>query len=196
MVVINATMTKRDLLAQSFKRSWEPSKWALCAHNLWRAADILFSAYKESTAQNGEPIRPEDTEMHIPATLLYGYAIENALEGLLVKQLTLKRTECAKLPGWNKHDLAVLFDQTKLQIAAPKHQKDYRLLLVTLTAHVVWAGKYPSPFKLDDGDRGFILPEQWQQENENPIVGFHPTAVNILSREKLKELFNLVIDNI
>ena len=127
----------------------------------------------------------------IPATLLYGYAVENALKGFLVSKLQLNQSGGEKLRGWRQHDLAALFDQAKLQIPNKKHT-EYRLLLVTLTAHIVWAGKYPSPFKFEDGDRGFVLPKQWQQENGNPMVDLPPTTVNILSREKLKELFRLI----
>jgi hypothetical protein len=190
------TMTKRELNEGDFKKRWCSGNWALCAENLWRAADILFSAYQESTAENGEPLHWENTELHIPATLLYAYAMENAIKGLLVRKLKLNRSGCEKVQGWRQHDLAALFDQTKDQIAIEEYRKEYRLLLVTLTAHIVWAGRYPSPFKLTDGDRGFVLSRQWQQENGNPIVDLPPTTVNILSREKLKELFRLMIDEI
>jgi hypothetical protein len=189
-------LKKQEILDRWFKGKWAASSWAANARNLWRAADVLFVAFQQSVAENGEPINCEDTELDNPATLLYGYAIENAIKGLLIKRLKLNESACEKLRGWRQHDLAQLFDQTNTQIGNERHKKEFRLLLVTLTAHILWAGKYPSTFQLRHGDKGFLMHRQWQPENASPIEGLPPLAVNILSRERLKDLFTLLNNQI
>ncbi len=167
----------------------------MSAENLYRAADVLFSAYRASTAENGEPINFEDTELNIPATLLYGYAIENAIKGTLIKKLGLNQDDCKKLPEWHKHDLVSLFNKAQVQTPDKKQNEEFRRLLVILTAQILWAGKYPATFKLVNGNKGFFLPEQWEYESVK-TKNMPPSTVNILMRQKLKQLFGLLINQI
>lgn len=188
-------MTKQEILDLWFKRRWSAGSWAVSAENLLRAADILFSAYQASTAENGEPINCEDTELNIPATLLYGYAIENAIKGTLIKKLGLKQNDCQRLPGWHKHDLVSLFNKAQIQTPDKEQKEEFRRLLVILTAQILWAGKYPATFKLVNGNKGFLLPEQWEYESAK-TRNMPPATMNILMRQKLKQLFRLLINEI
>ena len=188
-------MTKQEIHDVWFKRTWSASSWAARAGNLWRAADILFSAYQASTAEDGEPINCEDTELNIPATLLYAYAIENAVKGTLIKKLKLSPSDYENLSGWRRHDLVVLFNKAEIQTLDKEQKKEYRHLLVILTAQILWAGKYPSTFEPANGNKGFFLPEQREYESVK-TTNMPPSTVNIEMREKLKRLFRLLINEI
>ena len=188
-------MTKQEIHDVWFKRTWSASSWATSAGNLWRAADILFSAYQASTAENGEPINCEDTELNIPATLLYAYAIENAVKGTLIKKQKLSPCGYQKLPGWSNHDLVLLFKKAEIQTLDEEQKKEYSRLFVILTAQIRWAGKYPSTYELAKGNNGFLLPEQWEYESVK-TTNMPPSTVNIEMREKLKKLFGLLVNDI
>jgi hypothetical protein len=188
-------MTKQEIHDVWFKRTWSASSWAANAENLWRAADILFSAYQASTAEDGEPINWEETELNIPATLLYAYAIENAVKGTLIKKLKLSPCDYQNLHGWRKHVLVVLFDQAEVQTLDEEQKKECKRLLEILTAQILWAGKYPSTFEPANGNKGFFLPEQWEYESVK-TTNMPPSTVNIEMRQRLKILFRLLINEI
>src|SRR5258706_16474775 len=95
-----------------FDECWTPLAWARTAENLRRAAAILFSVYNSSRAENGEPLNEEDIAMDAPATLLFGYALENAIKGYLVKTKNISRSNYNKVPGWSAHDLTRLLEIT------------------------------------------------------------------------------------
>src|SRR5437867_726837 len=84
-----ASEQKASLLRKWYDQAWSADNWAASAGNLWRAAQVLFLAYESSTDENGEPVRPEDMELNVPATLLFGYATENAIKALLIKKRKL-----------------------------------------------------------------------------------------------------------
>jgi hypothetical protein len=188
-------VTKQEIHDVWFKRTWSAISWATNAKNLWRAADILFSAYQASTAEDGEPINCEDTELNIPATLLYAYAIENAVKGTLIKKLKLSPSDYEQLPGWRIHDLVVLFNKAEIQTIEYEQKKEYRHLLKILTAQILWAGKYPSTFDPANGNRGFFLSEQCEYESVK-TKNMPPSTVNIEIRHRLKILFRLLINEI
>jgi len=187
-------MTKEEIPDIWFKGTWSASSWATNAENLWRAADILFSAYQASTADDGEPINYEDTELNIPATLLYAYAIENAIKGTLIKKLKLSPYDCQQLQEWHKHNLAVLFKKAEIETLDEKQKDEYGRLLKILMAHILWAGKYPSTFE-PVGNNGFFMPEQWEYESVK-ITNKPPSTVNIEMKHRLKILFRLLINEI
>lgn len=170
-----------------FKRKLTADYWGMCARNLWQAAEVLFSAYESSTAENGEPIHPENTELNIPATLLYGYSMENAIKGLLIKKHNLDVTNLSNYKReneWMHHELVALFNDTG--ISASKKDK---LILKTLTQHILWAGKYP----VSKNFERFILPNQYEHDSLPPVKNFPPSSVNISMRHELKKLFNMLL---
>ena len=188
-------MKKEEIHDVWFKRKWSASSWASSALNLWRAADILFSAYQASTAEDGEPINCEDTELNIPATLLYAYAIENALKGTLIKKLKLTPGDCQKMAEWHRHDLVGLFGKAKIQKLDAEQKKEYRRLLAILTAQIQWAGKYPSTFELSNGNKGFLLAEQWEYKSVK-TANMPPSKVNVVMRHKLENFREHLIKEI
>jgi len=133
----------QDNLTQKQREDWfrdmsQPEQWAGTAANLWQAADILFR--EALTDRDGVPFVPENMHMNVPATLLYGYALENAIKGLLIKTRKLNWHDLlsyTKIKQWKQHDLVSLIMDTGIQVSGEEKQ-----LLKTLTAHIVWAGKY------------------------------------------------------
>jgi hypothetical protein len=69
----------------------------MSAEKLHHAAGLLFSAYEQSQDETGEPIEFDDVEMDGPATLLYSYAMENAIKGYLVKMLNLRASDFTEI---------------------------------------------------------------------------------------------------
>jgi hypothetical protein len=169
-----------------FEREWSADSWITSAKRSHRAAEVLFKVYGASRAENGEPINVEDLEMDGPATLLLGYAIENAIKGYLIEKLKLDATKCKADKLWKAHDLCALFAKTGL-----KATTEQLLLLKTLTAFVLWAGKYPASF-VCDGERGFLLPEQY--DHAKVCKNMPPSTLDYLMRHKVDELFRDLLD--
>jgi hypothetical protein len=135
-----------------FKQKEDSKEWAFTAADLRRAAEILFEAEHESRYPDGEPKNPEDEQMDGPATLLCGYAIENAIKGYLIKKHGgLKAAISASGTAWQKHRLGLLAKQTGIPLS-----RDLELVLGTMEAFVRWAGKYPISLKRDE----FTIPKQ------------------------------------
>lgn len=170
----------RRLLEKHYDRQWTPDPWLRRAKDLRRAAEILFKAYEASKTEEGVPVEIEDVDMNIPATLLLGYAVENALKAFLIKCCRWDAEKCKKSKPWRTHNLPSLFEETKLVATA-----EQLLLLKTLTAFILWAGKYPVAFEVS-GDRGFLLPEQY----DGPYIckGLPPSRLTSSSKVRVGEL--------
>jgi hypothetical protein len=143
----------RRIITNAFhKYKEDPDQWGDTASLLRRAAQLLFTAEQKSGPDaNGEPIHPEDQGIDNPATLLYGYAIENAIKGYLIEKLNgYKNAEQEAGHAWN-HCLCDLAGKTGLPLT-----DDQRHLLRTLQSFVIWAGRYPIPKKPEKFD--FLIP--------------------------------------
>ena len=186
---MGAKQRSDSLLYESFEESWGPEHWAATAVNLRRAAEVLFSAYDGSMAADGEPINPEDMQLDKPATLLYGYAFENAVKGLLIKKLSLGSSH--KFDSiWKGHDLRGLVAQTGTSASGEEG-----MLLDLLTAHILWAGKYPRALQFE-GKHGFVLPEQYDHVSPHITEDMPPRTLDVSMRWMLEPLFNHLLDRI
>lgn len=174
---------KQKVLTNWFISNWKPCAWLSRAENLRRAANILFAACDASRDEDGEPVNPENTSMDEPATLLYGYAIENAIKGYLIKAYNWNHERCSKLPEWGEHNLEMLFRKTGLQAS-----KAQLMLLKLLTAHVRWAGKYPAFFSFS-GARGFVLPEQYEHPPFGVPKDMSPRTLDFSMRCQMDAVF-------
>lgn len=115
------------------------------------AADALWKSCRESCLPDGEPIHPENVDLDDPATMLYGYAVETAIKACLIKKFgSYDRAEKTAGTAWS-HNLPVLARLTGLTVT-----KDQLLLLETLRAFALWAGRYPISKKQEC----YILPKQ------------------------------------
>src|ERR1700722_11223334 len=130
--------------------------WLRSADSLWQAGDLLFADYRASTDDDGVPVHAGNIALNTPATLLYGYSMENILKGLLVKKFQLKPNEYKGRSGWKMHNLTLLFKQTGSDCGDHESQAQYQMLLKTLSAFIVWAGRYPVPFEIPAALDGFF----------------------------------------
>ena len=146
---------KKRLCAGEFTRNQnDPEEWGATAWNLRTAANVLFEAYGETwEGPGGEPIHPENEHLDSPATMLYGWAMENMIKGYLVKKHSgFEQARAAKQSEWNGHKLSGLALATGLSLT-PEQQ----LLLRNLEAFIVWAGRYPIPMKWEH----YTIPKQY-----------------------------------
>ena len=132
-----------------------PNAWASAALNLSMAADVLFEAYSESWAPDGEePRHPENEHLNSPASMLYGCALENAIKGYLIrKHGGFEPAKTAYPNAWTKHRLLDLAMSTGLPLS-----NDQKLCLKSAEAFVRWAGRYPISFTRQE----FTIPKQFQ----------------------------------
>lgn len=164
-----------------FQYRWKANAWITSAENLHHAAELLFQRHAAASGDDGEPVVPEDMPLDNPATLLFGYAMENALKGFLIMKLNLDPVSAPKIPGWKHHHLDRLFQKTEIA----ENSEQLRLLKI-LSAHIVWAGKYPASFEFE-GSHGFTLPKQ---------SGLYPMPFDRTMRETLKPLFEALVDSV
>jgi hypothetical protein len=126
-----------------------PERWVTQAHRLKDSADLLYAAYLDDLRRFGKTqnISSLKNLTHvIPATFLYGLAIENLLKAILMKNEPDRVSE-GKLRKWPSggHDLIALATTSRIELTAEE-----RDLLQRLTHFIRWAGRYPIPMKLDD----------------------------------------------
>jgi hypothetical protein len=175
---------KNALYDRVYKEKEDPKEWAFTAQDLRRAAQILFDAKRDSSYPDGEPKNPEDEHMDGPATLLYGYAVENAIKGYLIKKHgSLKIASLAGGSDWRSHRLLRLAEQTGIPLS-----QDLSLLLGTLEAFVRWAGKYPISLNRNE----FTIPKQFCSGEHMTPNELNWTTVEILD-EFVKRLTNEIL---
>jgi hypothetical protein len=144
-----------------------PSSWKRKANRLKYAADRLFDLYFESvtrflarfTKEAEEGIGPiaswhtaseeelgkevTDISLITEYCLLMGYALENLLKGILMAEHPEYFKPDSKITDISSHNLISLCKRCSLQITADEEE-----LLIKLTDHILWVGKYPVPLEL------------------------------------------------
>jgi hypothetical protein len=78
-----------------------------------------------------------------PAEMLLGFAIENALKGLMIAHDPALTSEEKLAKTLLEHDLCVLAACANVTVTAAENA-----ILEALTCLVVWAGRYPTPTRL------------------------------------------------
>ena len=156
-----AVTDPKEFAKQLFKAGQQPAAWLRSAGHLRDAAEAILEhelpaeraysqafklADEEATAESVRNDTGEGTAEikaiapnYPPAQLLYAYAIENVLKGLIV----LKRPDLIrehKLHGeLQSHDLNKLAKKAKVTV----DQQHERPVLEALTHLSKWAGRYP-----------------------------------------------------
>lgn len=187
--------TKRlELLEDLFKHKWTAEGWAMEAQILKRASDVLFAAHKASTTVDGKPTgEVEDTMLNKPATLLYGYAMENAIKANLIKKFGLNEKSLSswkKENHWKSHNLRSLIAET--DVSATEEQI---LLLDSLTAAVNWAGKYPTSFSFQGQKNPFVMPKQYDYAT-GVCEDMPASPLDMSTIQKLNPVFQRLVDGI
>jgi hypothetical protein len=152
-----------------------PEAWGATAGNLRIAADVLFQACRESW-QDDEPIHPENQPLDSPATMLYGYAMENAIKGYLIKKHGgvehdgFEKAKAANEKAWS-HEISKLAEATGLHPTS-----EQKLLLLNLERFIRWAGRYPIPKKWGE----FTISKQLHAGDDMTPSQIEPHEIQIL----------------
>ena len=139
-----------------FKHLNKVHHWKSKANKLKHCADVLFDAYLAAhQITDEEKSESEDSNIDDVATFLYGLAMENILKASLLSEGIAKiRGDdtidwCAE--GAKDHDLFQICQTLKF-IQLDISQKK---LMERLSAFVSWAGKYPTPWKIENRTQNF-----------------------------------------
>jgi hypothetical protein len=190
-----------------FKAGQQPASWLRSAGHLRDAAEALINhelpagrlylqarqiADEEASAESvrsGTGVGTADIKAlapnYPPAQLLYAYAIENVLKGLIL----LKRPDLIqehKLHGeLSSHDLNDLAEKAKVTV----DQQHERPVLEALSELSIWAGRYPIALSPTDN---------LEAANPNELLGYgldHPIMRAFFERA-YKELESAVPEEI
>jgi hypothetical protein len=151
----------KEIAKQTFKAGQQPAAWFRSAGRLRDAAEAILKhelsaerAYSRAreiadeeasaeSARNDTGVGSADIRAiapnYPPAQLLYGYAIENVLKGLIVFQRPDLIQEHELHGELTTHDLNELAKKAKVAV----DQQHERPVLEALTRLSIWAGRYP-----------------------------------------------------
>jgi hypothetical protein len=142
------TADAKEIAKQTFKAGQQPAAWLRSAGRLRDAAEVILKQELPAEVSYSQALEIADEEAvadikaiapnYPPAQLLYAYAIENVLKGLMV----FKRPDLIQeheLHGELKtHDLNELAKKAKVTV-----EQRERPVLKALTNLSTWAGRYP-----------------------------------------------------
>jgi hypothetical protein len=152
-----------------FKAAQTPGAWLATAQGLAEAAKAIVGSQEalEEGYQRACEIASAEAEAsengiaeirhvapnYLPAGLLYGFAIENALKGLIVAKQPGVVSESKIGKEIHSHDLVVLAKRAGLALS-----KDECEALSLLSIIVEWAGRYPVAAKVERHQRPGRMP--------------------------------------
>jgi hypothetical protein len=144
----------------NFKGGQAAHAWLSSAERLRAAAEVILQheaqtlapyleAYRKAEAQLDNPETSiaeiqADPPNYPPGELLFGYALENVLKGLIVANDAAIPNETALDSKITKHKLIELAADAKFQISS-----DEAKVLEALTTLIQWAGRYPVALRID-----------------------------------------------
>ncbi len=141
----------------------EPLAWRSSADSLMRAARTLLPSIEADRRAASDPA---ETSFEPPVTLAYmllvGLAVENLAKAVHVarKQSAVDGDRLAN--ALKTHSLLDLLQGVGLEL-----NQDEAYLVERLEAFVTWAGRYPTPLKLDD-----YLPRSHASGGSGPLTVF------------------------
>ena len=135
----------KKLFDRVFERTKDdPEDWGSMAWTLMTASDVLLEAFGQTwDGPTGEPVHPENERLDHPASMLYGCAMENMIKGYLVRKYGgFEKARDKYRPAWDRHQISRLAEATGLPLTT-----EQKLILGSLEAFIVWAGRYPISMK-------------------------------------------------
>ena len=145
-----------------FKAGQQPSSWLSSAESLRDAAEIILQGEAKNALSYSQEVEKAKEELaadptvdasaeirceppnYLPGQLLYGYALENVLKGLIIANDPSVANETKLDDEIAKHELVDLAATAKFD--CPQEVD----ILKALTQLSVWAGRYPVARKLKD----------------------------------------------
>ena len=195
-------MTNVRQMSRSFyKAAQSPVGWLLSAERLQEAAEVIlrheqqfevpyFRAHEEATQQavtiaytginqSGYAEIQSRPPNYPPAQLLYAYAIENVLKGLIVASEPALIDENRLNKALKSHDLLSLSETAGIQAFVQEEQ-----VLRALSELSVWAGRYPVGVRRTDNFGGQNSDEllDWGSQNHLMRTFFTRTAAELRSK--------------
>jgi hypothetical protein len=148
----------------------DPQMWLSSAERLFYGAEQLWAIAAEHWPDPKPERHPAAPGQFAIAFLLFGYAFENALKGLIVQASTSAggtAVKAGKIDGiLISHDLCTLAKKANVVLLPAK--KD---LLARLGVHVVWAGRYPVMKDASGFAPGQLVPNaRLSPETDLPLV--------------------------
>jgi hypothetical protein len=182
-----------DLRTLVFKAGQQPAAWLRSAGRLRDAAEAMIqhelpaeSLYSEArkiaevealaqAVRNGTDFGTADIKAtapnYPPAQLLYAYAIENALKGLIVLKCPGLIQEDKLHGDLTSHDLTRLAEKAEVTV----DQQQERRVLEALSDLSTWAGRYPVALR----------PSEYGTPNPNALLDYgsaHPIMRKFFER--------------
>ena len=163
------TKEYRDYWLPLFERAAkEPTLWVGKSRSLVKASRLLrpqidhFFA-SASASKAGDPVH-DGHDLAPVFMMLVAFAAENLLKGILIARHP-RRVTPAKLTKWEGggHDLVELAKTAKVTLTP-----DERTLLLTLSVHAEWLGRYPCPLSHEER-----LPRTTTGGGFAPVGGFN-----------------------
>jgi hypothetical protein len=152
-----------------YKAAQSPSAWLLTARHLADAAESILRdqlqfehpyivAVDDATerARNASLFSEDGAGVaeitsiapnYLPAQMLYAFAFENLLKGLIVSKLPELTSEVGLHGDLKTHDLVILSIKAGLQLG-----ESQILLFRSLSRIAEWAGRYPTAVKINQHD--------------------------------------------
>lgn len=164
-------MQQDDLLAEILRRAQNPFFWLEQAEFLKAAAITVFSKSTETFHEAIKEVEPfkrlelqskPENWMFMPGVILWGFALENILKGLIISEninaVWLDKNKVVTSWGNKRgHDLNHLYKISTLPILT--HTEEEHLAFLTKAS--LWGGRYPIPISLDE------LTMEWNQEKDH-----------------------------
>lgn len=144
-----------------FKAGQQPSSWLLSAESLRDAAEIILQGEAKNALSYSQAVENANEELaadpavgasaeirceppnYLPGQLLYGFALENVLKGLIIANDPSVANETKLDDEIAKHELVDLAATAKFEVCPQEVD-----ILKALTQLSVWAGRYPVARKL------------------------------------------------
>src|SRR5437899_1273204 len=129
-------------LARNAGGADDPQMWLWSAERLFYGGQQLWAVAAEHWPEPKAERHPAAPAQFGTAFLLFGYAFENALKGLIVQALVSAGGTAVKAgridPVLTKHNLGALAKRANVALSPANED-----LLGRLQEHVEWAGRYP-----------------------------------------------------
>ncbi len=120
----------------------DPISWLNSAADLAAAAELLRAPIKDywNSVRNGITGRHMADNLFRPYYLLFGFALENLLKGIIIANGYKCVNKKGRFKGFKQgHDLL------QLAIKAKVYKASEERILQSLTNHTYWYGRYPGP---------------------------------------------------
>ncbi len=161
-------MDSFNYFQSQFDFAKSPVVWYLWSERLFRAGEIIFNLCKDDLNKlfkEGFDSSHKNLNLVGVDMLLFGYAIENCLKAVVIKE-NPEVVESNKIKwGQDGHDLLKFAEKIRLS-----KLEEYKEILHRLTQYIRWAGRYPIPKNKEDMSRLIPVSNEFEIEQLRKIM--------------------------